>query len=287
MEFTITEGLDIVSIGLGEIGSYLNFYNPVSVTWYDCRGSIGKYLCLIPYNASYRKELRNRVIDSLNVDFSDNIEVLYEKLKPLPQIFPSGNYSLTFYNSNEKAFFAYKTSSDNYSKEQDDESADFALDGHHKLLASEFLQNSNSSIHNFIKNGQVREFYKNGQLKHEAYYINDKIYGESRGWLDNGQLEYEHFYDNGIRVGLWKDWYKSGKIKYVQPFNDRGKYNGHLVSYYENGQIRWEKFLKNGINEDGMSYLSWFENGNKEAQLKYLSGRMIERKKWNLKGRAL
>ncbi|WPC43404.1 hypothetical protein [Clostridium sp. JS66] len=429
MEFKITEGLNMISIGLGEIGSYLNFHNPISVTWYDCSGSVGKYLCLLPYNKNYRKELRNRIIDSLNGDFSDNIEGLHEILKPLFQLFPNGNYSLNFYNSSEKAFFAYKTSNDNYSnvhyedwkiifsekdtdientekiktsyekyliekaknngfvpsileystsgfydgyykaliatqpfseinkervayfekeikkgnrpaaiiyncylKEQDDESADFVLDGHHKLLAyqnlkihppiieikylpqsrdevyfniekliqclypwqiehilshwedkeeyfSEVLQNSNSSIHNFIKNGQVREFYKNGQLKHEAYYINDKIHGESRGWFDNGQLQYEHFYNNGIKIGLWKDWYKSGKIQYVQPFNDEGKYNGHLVSYYENGQIRWEEFLKNGINEDGVSYLSWFENGNKEAELKYLGGRMVERKK--------
>ena len=432
MNFKINDGLNTISIDSSEIGSYFNFNNPLSVVWYDCRGSVGKYFCLLPYNESYRNELRNRINDSLYNDYSNNIEELYDILKPLFQLFRNGEYSLNFYGSDEKTFFAYDTSSDNYSeshyegwrilfteitdinnsqkiktqyelditeKEKNNkyvfsliestttgfydaydefliatqplkeinnervsffeneikkgrrpraivfnchlydtlESANFVLDGHHKLLAyqnlkiypsiieirylpktrdelefnieklidclhpwqvehilekwndkdkyiAKILQNPKSKIHNFIKNGQIKEYHKNGQLKHEAFYINDKIDGVSRGWYDNGQLEYEHFYNKGVRIGVWKDWYKSGKIRYVQPFNKKGQYDGHLVSYYENGQIRWEQFLKSGVNEDGVSYLSWYENGNKEAQLRYKKGQIIERKHWKING---
>ncbi len=146
------------------------------------------------------------------------------------------------------------------------------------------LQNPNSKIHNFIKNGLIREYHRNGQIKHEAFYINDKIDGVSRGWFDNGQLEYEHFYKNGIRIRVWKNWYRSGKIQYVQHYNRKGQQHGHIISYYENGQVSWEQYMKNGINKDGVSYLSWYENGNKQAQLKYFKGQLIERNHWSING---
>ncbi len=428
MNFKINDGLNLISISSSSIGSYLSFKRPLSVVWHDCRGSVGKYFCQLPYDESYRAELRNRINNSLYNDYSNSIEGLYEILKPLFQLFRNGKYSLNLYSSDDKDFFTYKTSSDNYSKihyeewrilfaeitdinnseniktqyefeliekeknkeyvfsilecstsgfydgcckyfvatqpkaeinkEQvaffeneikngkrpsaiifncviDDslESANFVLDGHHKLLAyqnlkiypsiieiqylpqsrdelnfdieklvdylypwqiehilnhwydkehylAEILQNPNSKIHNFIKNGLIREYHKNGQIKHEAFYINDKIDGASRGWYDNGQLEYEHFYNHGVSIGVWKNWYKSGKIQYVQPFNKKGQHNGHVISYYENGQVRWEQFVINGVNEDGVSYLSWYENGEKQAQLTYKGGKIIERKNW-------
>jgi len=431
MQFKVTDGLNKISIGLSEIGSYINFDNPLAAVWYDNRGSIGQYFSLLPYNQGYRNELRNRIIHSLDNDYSSNMEELYDILKPLFKLFNNGEYSLDFYNSNEKSFFVHKTINggfmyndwsilftditdiknseriknkyeldfieakkknkyfyslldystfnfydgyesyfiatqplDKIDKErveyfeneikngnrpaailfncylnaEDLYSGDFVLDGHHKLLAyqnlniyppiieikylpqsreevnynieklieylypwqiedilknwykkeeylTEIIKNPNSKIHNFIKNGIIREIHSNGQLKHEAFYINDKIDGVSRGWYENGQLEYEHFYNKGVRVGIWKDWYEIGKIEYVQPFNEKGKYDGHLVSYYENGQIRWEQFLINGINKDGVSYSSWYENGNKEAELKYLNGMMIERRSWDIKGK--
>jgi antitoxin component YwqK of YwqJK toxin-antitoxin module len=57
-----------------------------------------------------------------------------------------------------------------------------------------------------------------------------------------------------------------------------------MVSYYESGKVRWEQFIKNGVNLDGYTYLSWFEDGTKEAELEYLNGRMIKRKNYNRSG---
>lgn len=148
----------------------------------------------------------------------------------------------------------------------------------------ETLQNPNSKIHNFIKNGLITEHHENGQLKHEAFYINDKIDGVSRGWFDNGQQEYEHFYDKGVRIDAWKNWYRSGKIQYIHPYNEKGELNGHLVFYYENGQIQSEEFLQNNIHKDGVSYFAWYENGNKKAQIEYLNDKIIKSKYWKING---
>ena len=145
----------------------------------------------------------------------------------------------------------------------------------------EKLKNPNSPLHQFVKNGLVKEYHPNKKPKHEAFYINDKVDGKSLEWFDNGQLKHEHFYSNGKRIGIWKDYYPSGKIQFVQPFDDMNRYDGDMVSYYENGQRRWIQSLKNGRNTDGFTYLCWFENGDKEAELKYLDGQIIERKNWN------
>lgn len=148
-----------------------------------------------------------------------------------------------------------------------------------------YLKDSMSKIHWFIKNGVVKEFYDNGQLMHEAFYINDKIEGEANWWHPNGRLSSTKFYRNGLRVGVWKDWSDSGKLLYVQPFNDSGVYDGHLVSYFISGKVRWEQWIKNGRSQDGYSYIAWHENGVKAAELKYLNGTKIEHKNYDAKGK--
>ena len=107
MNFKITDGLSIISIGLSEIGSYYNFNKPVSVEWDYYDGSISKYSILLPYSENYRKEFRNRIVSNLDKDYSNNIEELYEILKPLFKLLKSGEYSLNYYNGKKNSFFAY------------------------------------------------------------------------------------------------------------------------------------------------------------------------------------
>lgn len=109
MNFKITDGLDIASIGVSEIGSYYSFHKPVSVEWDYYDGSVSKYSTLLPYSESYRKELRNRIISNLDKDYTNNIEELYEILKPLFKLFKNGEYSLNYYNSEKNSFFEYFT----------------------------------------------------------------------------------------------------------------------------------------------------------------------------------
>lgn len=114
MKFTIENGKDICAIGLSDIGSYIRFNYPITVVWYDCRGSVGKYFCTLPYNEEYRKSVEKVLTNNLNNDFSGKSEELYEILKPLLPIFRNGTYSLSFFSNKEKEFFQYKSSYDKF-----------------------------------------------------------------------------------------------------------------------------------------------------------------------------
>jgi len=444
MNFHIRDGSNLVSIGLSEIGSYFYFKKPLATVWYDCSGSLGKYLCLLPYAQEYRTQVRERLIGSLELDYTGNSEQLKILLDPLLKLFPNGEYSLNFYNGisgkyyednslnnseenkntwmlvfseavdvrdkelkikeHEKilkehegskkyypgdiisyttnsfyegsdiAFIATQplsgidlqrvkhfeneikkgkrpftiifnchlkelvTNADNSISDCSIYSDNYILDGHHKLKAYEnlkinppvviishlpkrryeieynveqlievlfpwqmkhilenwydkeehileYLENPESKIHEFVKNGHVKEYHKNGQIKHEAFYINDHIEGEAKWWFENGRLQRLQFHKKKVRHGEWKEWYESGQIQFIQPFNENGQSSGHMVSYYQNGKIRWEQKCKNGINIDGYSYLTWYENGAKQAELKYLNGNLIKRKNYDQSGK--
>ena len=114
MKFKIENGTNICSIGMSDIGCYMRFNYPLTVVWYDCQGSVGKYFCSLPYNEEYRSTVRDKINNNLNEDFSNNLEGLYEILKPLFPIFKNGDYALSFYHNKGKELFQYRTSSDNF-----------------------------------------------------------------------------------------------------------------------------------------------------------------------------
>ena len=58
MKFQITDGLNLLSIGICETGNYLRYKKPLSVVWYDHGGSLAKYLCIMPYNQEYKAAIR-------------------------------------------------------------------------------------------------------------------------------------------------------------------------------------------------------------------------------------
>ncbi|MBS1572638.1 MAG: hypothetical protein JST62_09615 [Bacteroidetes bacterium] len=114
MNFTIENGENICSIGMSDIGSYIRFNYPLTVVWNDCKGSVGQYFSVLPYNEEYRKIVRKNIVENLNQDFTDNIDSLYQILSPLFPIFKNGNYILQFFHNKNKEFFEYKTSTDNF-----------------------------------------------------------------------------------------------------------------------------------------------------------------------------
>ena len=114
MNFTIENGENICSIGMSDIGSYIRFNYPLTVVWNDCKGSVGQYFSVLPYNEEYRNIVQTKIIENLNQDFTENIESLYQILSPLFPIFKNGNYLLQFFNNKNKEFFEYKSSTDNF-----------------------------------------------------------------------------------------------------------------------------------------------------------------------------
>lgn len=98
MTFEITNGLGKIKIGINGGDSFL-FQKPLTVCWDDNLGSVGKYLCSLPYSKEYRNEIHNSIVSNLDKDFTNNLKGLYELLFPLFRLFINGNYSLSFESS--------------------------------------------------------------------------------------------------------------------------------------------------------------------------------------------
>lgn len=200
MKFTIENGTNICSIGLSDIGSYIQFNYPLTVVWYDCRGSVGKYFCVLPYNEEYRNTVRNKINDNLNQDFTENIKDLYEILNPLLQLFKNGDYNLSFYSNKEKEFFQYQTSSDNFSKI------------HFNNLEVVFSEKTTNLSNIEIIKGEHKSFLKEIEISKKYYpsdileYSTDGIY---TGWqsffatqpIENIDQERVKYFENKINSG--------------------------------------------------------------------------------------
>ncbi|MFD0764174.1 toxin-antitoxin system YwqK family antitoxin [Mucilaginibacter lutimaris] len=102
MKIKVTDGLNIITIGYSDIGSYLKIKRPVSLIWYDCGGSIGQYLCMMPYSVSERQLIRDKITENLYEDFTDRAEELHDILKPLFTLFENGEYSLSYSDGKSK-----------------------------------------------------------------------------------------------------------------------------------------------------------------------------------------
>jgi hypothetical protein len=55
------KGLNLISIGLSEIGNYFYYKQPLITVWYDCRGSVGKLLSILPYSEEWDAAKRKLV----------------------------------------------------------------------------------------------------------------------------------------------------------------------------------------------------------------------------------
>lgn len=80
-DFKITNGRNLLSIGICEGGSYLYFKEPISVTINEC-SEPSNYI-LLPHNEEYRNEIHARIGSQLDEDFSNNPEALLEIVKSL------------------------------------------------------------------------------------------------------------------------------------------------------------------------------------------------------------
>lgn len=96
MEIEVKDGLNIISIGVNDLGSYFRFHDPVSLVWRVEECSARRYMCQMPINGIERQEFFDEFQSDLMGDFTGRIEDLYEILKPLFKLFPNGEYDLEF-----------------------------------------------------------------------------------------------------------------------------------------------------------------------------------------------
>lgn len=99
------DGQSLISIGINDIGWYFKFKEVATVVWYDCSGTVSKYICQLPVDKQEQKRLKDSIIANLYNDYTDNEEELYQHLKPLFRLLPKGKFTLGFSANKDKPSF--------------------------------------------------------------------------------------------------------------------------------------------------------------------------------------
>ncbi|WP_207420242.1 hypothetical protein [Desertivirga brevis] len=96
MNFKIENGLNKITIGYNDLGTYVKISKPVSMTWSDCQGSVGQYLAMMPLTPEERKLIYDQFQLDLYGNFNDKEAELFEVLQPLLRLLENGEYYLGY-----------------------------------------------------------------------------------------------------------------------------------------------------------------------------------------------
>lgn len=113
MEIELTNGKGWIEFGFG-YGSYLKFSRPLAVSWPDGYGSVAQFLIIPEKDEKYRSTVNSKLNEVLYSDFTDDLDSAYTFIKPLLELLENGKYSLSFSNAENKSFFKFMTSRDNF-----------------------------------------------------------------------------------------------------------------------------------------------------------------------------
>jgi hypothetical protein len=75
--------------------SSLQFNDPISLHWFDCMGSLGKFFVILPYNKDYREEIQKRFSKSLNEGLEID-EEMFNTLTEVLDLFENATYELFY-----------------------------------------------------------------------------------------------------------------------------------------------------------------------------------------------
>ena len=120
----------------------------------------------------------------------------------------------------------------------------------------------------WYENNASKKSEKNLKTNHRGEIDQD---GNITQWYKNGQKESEITENSEAR------WYENGQIAYE-------KNNNGFTEWYENGQIRDK--LTHGYNRTSIRN-SWFENGDKQAEMVMFRGDVLRGKVWDEEGNVL
>ncbi len=195
-------------------------------------------------------------------------------------------------------------------------SADFVLDGHHKLEAYNNMRVNPPSVtitqhirHNdekiFDAEALAQQLYP-WQMRHILDHWNDyekdrfvitKLQnpesplhkhvrnGTVQEFYDNKQLRHQAFYINDKPHGQELNWYNNGQLKSEQYYN-HGKRIGTWKNYYPLGNI-WQIQTFNDESAYHGQVISYYENGQKRQASEYENGRQkdgLSKQSWHYNG---
>jgi antitoxin component YwqK of YwqJK toxin-antitoxin module len=78
-------------------------------------------------------------------------------------------------------------------------------------------------------------------------------------------------------------WYENGNKKTEWNRIGRRKYEGKKIKWYENGQIEEELNYVSGIQEGTST--TWYKNGQKSKEQHYKDGSIVKTVKWDKTGK--
>ena len=84
-----------------ELGDYLRSEKPNVVTWYNCRGSAGKYVSLLDNTNIDKTKITNRLREVLNSGNELNLSEVVSELEAFCAIFPKGTIHINQYNTSD------------------------------------------------------------------------------------------------------------------------------------------------------------------------------------------
>lgn len=94
-DIEIRNGKGIVQLKWNGSLSSLSFEKPLSLHWFDCMGSLGKFFAILPYNKTYRDEIQKRVSQKINSG-----QILEEKdlefLVDFLSVFENSTYEISY-----------------------------------------------------------------------------------------------------------------------------------------------------------------------------------------------
>jgi hypothetical protein len=88
------DGTGAIQLKISGLGSTLTFDRPLSIAWYDGRGTVGKMFSVLPYSTSYRESVITAIND-LTQTCDHSLDLIIETLRPFLQLLESGQYKLS------------------------------------------------------------------------------------------------------------------------------------------------------------------------------------------------
>lgn len=117
MNFKIINGQGILYIGCFlNVGDYFNYKRPITLAWYDRKGSVAQFIATLPYSKEYREKFLYLYREGLSKNYSEDINDLYTLLSPLWMLFENGEYELEYINSINDWMFIFEEGVENSNK---------------------------------------------------------------------------------------------------------------------------------------------------------------------------
>jgi len=292
-------GEGILSIRNFDIGDMLLSKTAETITWYDCHGSVGKYVCQL----NNLKSLNNQILATqLNETLNSGSDF---ELKTFIRTDSNNNYLIdghhklkAYQNLNANPRVLEITQCYNkYDDELWEETCEILNESLYEWQLKhiftkcycqpkyiEKIKNSKTNpFKKFIKQGYNEELWINGNVKTKGNYIDNIPNGIIESFHENGKPKTIALYKDGRVYRYIKSWFHTGEL--LGEFTKQPDYdNGVQLNYHKTGEIRSRTYFKNGINADGKSSISYYQDGTAQYEATYKDGSVVNRKYYDRKG---